>query len=1158
MSSSKAEQARRIPFESSKTNDTPHISNPSPESRLALKEGRRIAKEVKQQTSDQSRTGIPLLNVSTTFSQIKQSLPYQREISIQERRKQKHKSSHPVKDVDPISALSQSDGTLIIGFLQNEFFGKHSAGLSISKSPAPEIVITPAANLENPWISRRRRQPRSSVYSQATRISQVGATIDINAPPVPSLPSQALFQNRPRPTSVASWHTDFSYDGARDEVCRRYSDQTQLEMTRNMSINTTRERSEGWWNTIISPIFGRGDTICSKRGHPMPTQNTKSQPEFVKGARIEEEGNRNSRSSIWTDLSQLDAQRQTLGLFHDSPTKTRSELPSGNGNNLSPELVQEQGFGLGSEYYEATWHDAYSSTPFYKCQNHDCAQKIAYRHGTTIGGPDGLVESVGLTEEILTALMQDSKGFPISIQGSTISQTPKAMEPTASNLAHIRNNSDGTDIDEEPDVFSGLHESHSNSSSKAASPMPELRHHDVDHAREFSPKQAIAVTVQRPKKPAFKVPAKGLGVMESERELRTSEPGLSSSSESFERLKENHSSSQKGTKISHTAVPITTLEDPFQDVAYCTSPKALSPTLRKAFHQRNAIRLDPIRKLSPSNSKITSELLTHHDPLNIDLPRKAPLPPQSNASSTQFPINPLGANPATMVPMYGLPGSRPIYHESTSTIQSFSDKDKAFTAQGGLFRDVKLDFAPPPSSIAPRQKNIKSEEEKSKNQGCFTLGCLKRKQDRPVQRRKRWYCLIAGSLIALIILIVVLILTFTLHRSDAAVQTSFLNITGFPPIPTGIATIAQPNAAIEDPRCVAPNTLWSCAVPKEQQPSITPNAPDQPNFRVEIRFQNDSSILNSTNIVKGRSVSNAVGASYFVRSQIIQAKDAFTSSLFSPSPAPPNREEQIFLGNTTDNNTAPFQGEATPFFISFLPTTAINSKRALFLRDNGDPFPNITSKIPPPSSNSDGTAASANLVPFPTAQPLMLYNRGRSDEHYGFYTFFDRSIFLKARDLLNSTGPDIPDNADGGSTKSAANVRCTWAQTRFLVQIWTNAGNALKLMKYANASATSSISSATNFVQPGSFPYPISITLDRHGGAINEKMIYCYGMDETSRIISTAKQIHLENRKIGGQGLVNPGGALFGGSVNISLADGGPGGIDGGFGGCRCQWRNWV
>jgi hypothetical protein len=69
-------------------------------------------------------------------------------------------------------------------------------------------------------------------------------------------------------------------------------------------------------------------------------------------------------------------------------------------------------------------------------------------------------------------------------------------------------------------------------------------------------------------------------------------------------------------------------------------------------------------------------------------------------------------------------------------------------------------------------------------------------------------------------------------------------------------------------------------------------------------------------------------------------------------------------------------------------------------------------------------------------------------------------------------------------------------------------------------------------------------------------MVYCYGMDDRERIISSEKKFQMEFRDFGGQ-LVNPALGPFT-NVNVSLADGGPGGIDGGTGGCDCQWVNWA
>jgi hypothetical protein len=258
-----------------------------------------------------------------------------------------------------------------------------------------------------------------------------------------------------------------------------------------------------------------------------------------------------------------------------------------------------------------------------------------------------------------------------------------------------------------------------------------------------------------------------------------------------------------------------------------------------------------------------------------------------------------------------------------------------------------------------------------------------------------------------------------------------------------------------------------------------------------------------------------------------------------PSPAPPNVADLKFLGQTTDGNTAPFEGEETPLFITFQnPTTT--ATRLARRADPDDPT-NITAVIPPPQLDSDGTAAAANLLPFPSAQPLRLYNRGTDDEYYGFYNYFDRSIFLKQINGTNRGGN--PADTDGGSTKDAANLRCTYSETRFLVQIWTRSKTSKPLLQ------SSSSNGSNVFARPGTFPYPVTFTMDRHGGDAAKKNLYCYEMEDDGTIKNDASKryFQFEDRAFGGN-LVN-------GTQGRPSATG-P--IDGGSGGCRCQWQNWL
>ncbi|PYH47971.1 uncharacterized protein BP01DRAFT_173825 [Aspergillus saccharolyticus JOP 1030-1] len=438
-------------------------------------------------------------------------------------------------------------------------------------------------------------------------------------------------------------------------------------------------------------------------------------------------------------------------------------------------------------------------------------------------------------------------------------------------------------------------------------------------------------------------------------------------------------------------------------------------------------------------------------------------------------------------------------------------------------------------------------------------GCFGR-SGREGRVKRRWYLAICTSFLLIVVLALILALTLTRKGTATPVQSQWLNLTGYPPMPTGIATIAGPNLQKRVSGCIAPLSLWSCALPKEQQSDNKPYTADEPNFRVEIEFRNgtypNSTTIASRSLISGR------------------------SSGTDPSPSPPSIKDQTFLGNTTDNNSAPYAGEETPFFMTFLSVasaSSISSTRRRLTRKRDDTFPDLDSLIPSPDLNSDGTAAAAELYPLSESQPVRLYNRGQATEHYGFYTYFDRSIFLSSLAPLNgSNTDDDPDDSSGGSTEEQARVRCTWAQTRFLVQIWTRSQDTLLQPPSASASASAtptssassasstatSTSSATDFTRPGSFPYPVTITLDRHGGEAKKKMVYCYAMEANEKVNSTLVKLQVEDRGYGGQ-LVNPAPGIFDFASNSSSSTSNEtsseyGGVDGGTGGCLCQWVNWI
>lgn len=477
-------------------------------------------------------------------------------------------------------------------------------------------------------------------------------------------------------------------------------------------------------------------------------------------------------------------------------------------------------------------------------------------------------------------------------------------------------------------------------------------------------------------------------------------------------------------------------------------------------------------------------------------------------------------------------------------------------------------FAPPPthasktshfsydqlsrSSSPVSTHELKGQKQKQHRKVCDITSMFsfvrRKKQNKPDEKKKKkkglcfWGCCCCLVFFVLLAVIIPLTVVLTKQGNDKPVGTpiapgtpagtqpdqsgnsGWLNLPNLPPIPTGVSTIAQPEAVEEESGCVAPTTLWSCALPKELQDSVKPNKPDQPNFSIQIAYDNSTKV--------SKRVANPVSAGAFIRSLLRKR------ALPSASPALPSDADRAFLGKTTDGNVAPFGGESTPLYISFQESNKPASR--LSKRAGPDDPTNITGVIPPPSLESDGTAAAANLLAFPSSQQLRLYNRGKENEHYGFYSYFDRSIFLKQINGTNRGGN--PADINGGSLKSAATMRCTYTETRFLVQIWTRSQTSKPLLQRSTQGNDPT-------KRPGTFPYPVTLTLDRHGGNAARKMLYCYNMESDGTILNkdSTKFFQFEDRGFGGN--------LINGTQGRPNASG-P--IDGGTGGCSCQWQNWL
>ena len=175
-----------------------------------------------------------------------------------------------------------------------------------------------------------------------------------------------------------------------------------------------------------------------------------------------------------------------------------------------------------------------------------------------------------------------------------------------------------------------------------------------------------------------------------------------------------------------------------------------------------------------------------------------------------------------------------------------------------------------------------------------------------------------------------------------------------------------------------------------------------------------------------------------------------------------------------------------------------------------------------------------------------------------FYTYFDRSLYTSdsPNSTFSGTGSNLTDASTSNIPLQDASAVCTWSQTRFLVQIWTQKPDVASLNATVSTKTPADNSSANDMVAPGSFPYSITITLDRHGGDADGKGVYCYGLNEKHHVMKSKWTWVAEDRGFGGT-LLNPAKAPNTNGTSLSRRDDNGGGIDAGTGGCSCQWENW-
>lgn len=432
-----------------------------------------------------------------------------------------------------------------------------------------------------------------------------------------------------------------------------------------------------------------------------------------------------------------------------------------------------------------------------------------------------------------------------------------------------------------------------------------------------------------------------------------------------------------------------------------------------------------------------------------------------------------------------------------------------------------------------------------RGRGCIpATGCFGR-TGREGRKRRRVWIGVLSAVLALIILAVALGVALTRPGDSPEVQSIWLNLTDYPPMPTGVMTVVGADNTVAKSGCTNPSTLWSCSLPKDDQESVAPYKPNQPTIIMQIQW--DNSTDKSWDVPNGKTPSSvarrAIGGTAYA-SSVIREREA---DKFNPDPSPPGYQEMWFLGDTTDGIESDEKaGEPAPFYISLLNSTDDKVEDPKLSRRQttvGDDL--VKDLVASPDLLDDGTPAPAAMLPKPVQQPVRLYDRGLPTEHYGFYTYFKRTIYLKSTD---DTGGevDVPLDQDGGCRKTEANYLVTWAETRMLVQIWTKTldSNDTKLL---NRGDSKSIDGSEELIRPGTMPYPVTMTLDTHGGDPEKKYVWEWPMNDRQRLDG-------ENPKL------LPNDLTFGGKVvnHRKNNDTSYGGFDGGTGGCKCEWVNWV
>lgn len=434
-----------------------------------------------------------------------------------------------------------------------------------------------------------------------------------------------------------------------------------------------------------------------------------------------------------------------------------------------------------------------------------------------------------------------------------------------------------------------------------------------------------------------------------------------------------------------------------------------------------------------------------------------------------------------------------------------------------------------------------------RGRGCIPAGGCYGRTGREGRKKRRIGLCIVSTIIALLMLSIVLAVVLTRPQPKEEVPSIWVNLTDFPPMPTGVLTMVGGDNTVARSVCTEPTTLWSCSLPKDDEDSVWPYKTNQPTVIMQIQW--DNSTRKAWKVPNGEaptSVSRRTTGFIARARALVQAR---ANSDFKPDPPAPSFNDMWFMGATTDNIVSKEKaGEPAPFYISILKSLDDKVETPVLSRRDNTPLRNITlgDILPRPDLASDGTPVPAVMLPKPVQQPVRLYDRGLDTEHYGFYTYFKRTIFLKSVTIPNSTeDTNVPLDEDGGCRKSEANFLTTWGETRMLVRIWTRklATNTSSLLR---PTVYSGIGGLPVLRRPGTMPWPVTVTLDTHGGEAEKKFVWELPMDDRMHLDVNQTKL-LVNKLDAGGTWINPRGT----------GDEKYGGFDGGTGGCKCEWVNW-